>query len=365
MEHKLLTPRMITLSHNGIPYKLIHHLLEGTCEQGRYYHDGNLLSGAYGGTDHDIKEINSLEKSLGSLSPEQRDLRVMADFCCIWRYDYPQRVYELCAAVGGNPHTAFCLHYQISAKRRQELIYYAEALKRWLTDDNISDPSAKTTEKEITDRKVFQYLGRKDPLKEILVERTYWGLSARALNCSFWGHNATGNTISLAPYTAQNLSPQWAERMSKLERNIKIEMGEDAENFLCDVGGTAEPACHFKFIRRIDILVSSIGCLSWRGNLPPKDSAVTGRRAITAAYLNILEKYWRGAASAASQMSDSQTAKIEGELFQLLGDQTLVKRWLVASLWKNIKNQTQFHAFPMKRWIEFVRIGESYLNTLS
>ena len=52
------------------------------------------------------------------------------------------------------------------------------------------------------------------------------------------------------------------------------------------------------------------------------------------------------------------------QLFALLGEGTNFKRWLVASLWKNIKNQTQFHAFPMKRWVEFVRIGEDYLRKL-
>jgi hypothetical protein len=118
----------------------------------------------------------------------------------------------------------------------------------------------------------------------------------------------------------------------------------------------------FKFIRRIDILVSSIGCLRWRGNLPPKDKTISGRRAITATYLAVLEKYWRSEASGCGETAGEDPSSIETELFEFLGEKTNFKRRLAASLWKNIKNQTQFQAFPMKRWVEFVRIGEDYLN---
>ena len=360
MEHTLLTPHNIILSGEGIPYRLLYHLVEGSRGGGHTYHDGNLASNYYG-YDDDIKEINEIEKSLGKLSPEQRDLRVMADFCCIWRYDYPRRVHEMCAAIGGSPHTAFGLHYQICPRQRQELIVYAEALKMWLNNGTSLKHNTLSPESERTFNKVFQMLGERDPLKDLLVERTYLGLSSRALNCSYWGYNSRGK-VSLAPYTAQELPSDWHKRMSAIERAIAKEMGNKARDFLCDVGGSAEPACHFKFIRRIDILVSSIGCLHWRGNLPPKDKTISGRRAITATYLAVLEKYWRGEAAGYGETESEDAGTVETELFELLGKETNLKRWLTASLWKNIKNQTQFHAFPMKRWVEFVRIGEDYLN---
>jgi hypothetical protein len=361
MEHSLLTPRNNVLKGEGIPYRLIHHLMEGTHTHGHCYCDGNLISGSYRGPDEDIAEINDLERSLGRLSPEQMDMRVMADFCCIWRYDYPRRVHELCAAIGGSTHTAFGLHYQICAARRQELIDYAEALKQWLNEGE-SEPQKNTTARQNSAiDKVFDFLGSKEPLKKLLVERTYLGLSSRALNCSYWGFNARRN-VSLAPYTAQELAADWHKRMSALERSIQKEMGHRAQDFLCDVGGTAEPACHFKFVRRVDILVSSIGCLRWRGNLPPKDRTISGRRSITSQYLAILEQYWRESSGSDPAVNGEDAGKIRDELFALLGERTALKRWLAASLWKNISNQTRFHAFPMKRWVEFVRIGEDYLN---
>lgn len=361
MEHRLLTPRTTVLKGEGIPYRLIQHLMQGTRTHGHTYSDGNLLAGSYQEADEDIAEINELERSLGSLSPEQMDMRVMADFCCIWRYDYPRRVHELCAAIGGSPHTAFGLHYQISAARRQELVDYAQALKQWLGAEQSSSLKGRSPEQEQTSQKVHGFLGTRDPLKDLLVERTYLGLSSRALNCSYWGYNAR-RSVSLAPYTAQELAPDWHKRMAALERAIQKEMGHCARDFLCDVGGTAEPACHFKFVRRIDILVSSIGCLRWRGNLPPKDKTISGRRSITSQYLAILEQYWRDDDTGTNAIEEENEQKVRDELFTLLGDRTAFKRWLVASLWKNIRNQTRFHAFPMKRWVEFVRTGEDYLN---
>ena len=240
MEHTLLTPHATILCGEGIPYRLLYHLVEGSRGGGHTYHDGNLAVN-YHGYDDDIKEINEMEKSLGKLSPEQRDLRVMADFCCIWRYDYPRRVHELCAAIGGSPHTAFGLHYQICPRQRQELIDYAEALQMWLSDETSLPHNRKAPECERTINKVFQMPGKRDPLKDLLVERTYLGLSSRALNCSYWGYNSRGR-VSLAPYTAQDLSPDWHKRMSTIERAIAKEMGAKAHDFLCDVGGSAEPA---------------------------------------------------------------------------------------------------------------------------
>lgn len=361
MEHTLLTPHNIILRGEGIPYRLLYPLVEGSRISGHTYHDGNLTTGFYE-RDDEVSEINELERRLGTLLPEQRDLRVMADFCCIWRYDFPARIHEMCAAIGGNAHTAFGLHYQICPRRRHELISYAIALQMWLGNQKL-DHAGSSLRNDVVE-KVFRLLGASDPLKKMLAERTYLGLSSRALNCSYWGYNAHGD-VSLSPYTAQKLAGDWHNRMKELERAITRELGRQAHDFLCDVGGSAEPACHFKFMRRIDILVSSIGCLKWRGNLPPKDENIRGRRTITKAYLDVLESYWRDTTVSPEVADIETTASLKKELFELLGKQTLMKRWLVASLWKNVKNQTQFHAFPMKRWIEFVRIGEAYLKKLS
>ncbi len=347
MEHTLLTPHNIALTE-GIPYRIIRHL-----SKGQRFYDANL--DYYPEDNEDLRAINEMEENLGGLSPEQADLRVVADFCCIWRYDYPQRVYDICSIIGGSSHTALRLHYQICPHRRRELTDYAEALKNWLEDKLLEDGAGQTC------KKVYHFLGAKDPLKSMLAERTYLGLSARFLNCSFWGNIVQGDPVSLSPCNAQQLPQNWHQRMDELESMIRKQMGHEAGNFLCDVGGSAEPACHFKFIRRIDILVSSIGCLKWRGNLPPKDENIRGRRQITQTYLDILEKYWTGNNKLGS---DKQDSKVEQELFMFLGKPDDLKKWLVACLWKNIKNQTLFHAYPMKRWVEFVRIGEEYIKAL-
>jgi len=355
MEQTLLTPHQITLHEQGIPYARIEHLLKGT----RFY-DANLEKGF--GKDRQLEEINRMEERLGRLSSEQVDVRVAADCCCIWRYDYPQRVHDICSIIGGRPHTALRLHYQICPKRRQEFIDYAQALKGWLMEKPPDDRSFFQPGAQETTQKVYRFLGRKDSLKNLLVERTYIGLSRRSLNCSFWGHNLEEPETSLYPYHAQQLQDDWPERMAALEHSIRREMGRGAGDFLCEVGGTAEPACHFKFIRRVDILVSSIGCMHWRGNLPPKDGKIKGRRQLTKMYLNVLEKYWNGHST-----GDAEEDKepIEGDLFGRLGEPTDFKRWLVACLWKNIKDQTSYQAYPMKRWAEFVRIGEDYLRGLA
>ena len=284
MEHSLLTPRKIVFKNDGIPFMVVKQLLK----EGKF-HDHNLRNGF--GSDSDLEIINQMELKLSPLSPEQMDKRVAADFCCIWRYDYPERVYDICKIIGGGDNMALRLHYQISPQRRQEFIDYAEALKGWLEDISPDKTSHFRPGSEDTVNKVYGFLGTKDPLKKMLVERTYIGLSLRFLNCSFWGSNNPEKEVNLFPNTAQQLPDNSYQRMLQMETRISKEMGPSARDFLIDVGGSSEPACHFKFIRRVDILVSSIGCLKWRGNLPEKDGNIKGRRKITALFLNILEKY--------------------------------------------------------------------------
>ncbi len=352
MEHSLLTSRKIVLKNDGIPFRVIKHLLK----EGKF-HDHNLRNGF--GSDSDLEIINQMELKLSPLSPEQMDKRVAADFCCIWRYDYPERVFEICDIIGGRQNTALRLHYQVSPQRRQEFIDYADALKGWLADVSPDDTSYYRKGSEKTVKKVYGFLGSKDPLKDMLVERTYIGLSSRFLNCSFWGSNNNDKEVSLFPNLAQQLPQDSYRRMLELESKIKQEMGGKAGDFLVDVGGSSEPACHFKFIRRVDILVSSIGCMIWRGNLPDKDKNITGRRQITGLYLKILQNYWKNINNPLSDDGEK-----ESKIITLLGEPDNLKRWLVACLWKNIKNQTQTHSYPMKRWVEFVRLGEKYLDSL-
>lgn len=352
MEHSLLTPRTTVLKRQGIPLSRIHHLVRNgdMC-------DANLRS-TYG-RDPEVDGINRMQKALGHDIAQLMDLRVAVDCCCIWRYDYPERVHAICTAIGGSPHTALRLHYQVSPERRQELMDYAHALAGWLEGVAVDDQAYYGPRAGDSARRVYDMLGAPDRIKMLLVERTLYGLSSRALNCSFWGYNDHEPQTALSPFAARPLPPNWHSRMAALEQDIRRELGRSAGNFLCDVGGTAEPACHFKFIRRVDILVSSIGCGTWRGNLPQKDGMISGRRRLTQRYLRALARYW---SETADDPCDADEGALAQTLADLLGKPDAAKRWLVASLWKNIKNQTMQHAYPMKRWVEFVRIGEDYLS---
>lgn len=355
MDRSLLRPHDVTLAREGIPYRLARHLTRGGMA-----HDANLQQGS--GRDDDCQEVQRLERAVGTLSDELLDRRVAADCCCIWRYDYPDNVARIAAIVGGSPHTALRLHFQVCPLRRRDVSAYGDAMRGWLADAAPDDPAVFQPEIQPIVQRVYGYLGARERVKDLLVERTCLGLAARALNCSFWGRNELESVTPLQPFSSEPLTPQRIERLHELERTIRSEMGSQAADFLCDVGGAAEPACHFKFTRRIDILISSIGCLRWRGAVPPKDAAVRGRRRLTRVYLNALEGYWReGRTDAAA----GDAAAISDQLTEALGTPTDAKRWLVACLWKNIWNQTEYHGFPMQRWIEFVRTGESWLDDLS
>jgi len=362
------------LKGKGIPYRYVYHLLYGTKKSGKeldeyiedhYFHDANLIGYGWNSTDQEVKKINEMELQLGSLPPEILDLRTMVDFCCIWRYDYPGRIHHICKAIGGSGDTVSRCHYQVGTDKRDELTVYAGVLKKWLekggVEKEISLEDSKM--KEEIKLKVFNMLGEKEELKELLVERTLLGLISRHIDCSFFGSDKEGKPVNIYPGHALNLPEDWSSRMRTLEREIKKRLGGKAYDFLCEVGG-AEPPCHFKFIRRLEILIGSIGCLKWRGYLPPKDSKVSGRRQLTKKYLSVLHSYWTDSALKDEGDSDVIYYTLRKELFDALGECTPFKRWLVASLWKNIQNQTRYQAFTMKRWVEFVQIIRSHISSI-
>lgn len=351
MEHSLLRSHAC-VQKCGIPLKKALPLLRGAT-----YYDHNIKAGF--GPDKKLDEINSLQTSLGTLTEEQLERRVAADFCCIWRYDYPGNVRRICEIIGGCAHTQLRLHYQVSPARRAEFIDYAQALKGWYEGKAADNAAYFGTTDPATIAKVYAMLGSADPLKCKLAERTYWGLASRVMNCSFWGDNTREPETDLAPFTVHPLPSGWQSRMHSLETEIRKEMGSAARDFLCDVGGSSEPACHFKFTRRVDILVSSIGCMRWRGKLPPKDAVISGRRQMTRDIVDVLAHYWL--AEALPENRPGITA-LRDELFGLLGEKNDFKRWLVGCLWKNISVQTERHAYPMKRWVELVQIAENFLD---
>jgi hypothetical protein len=349
----------------GIPYDAVYHLLDGTRkidkkhdrDDGNYYHDENIRGYGVRGPDHEVQEINRMELQLGDLSPAVRDLRTMIDFCCIWRYDYPERVHQICRAIGGGADMLGRCHYQVGTDKRDELTAYALAMQKWLgMKGSVKNfPAGVHALQEKIDERVFSMLREREGLKDLLVERTLTGLCARHIDCSFFGSNGSGKPVEVFPDHALTLGRDWHERMRTLESAIQGKLGGRSYDFLCEVGG-AEPPCHFKFIRRLEILIGSIGCLSWRGYLPPKDSRVSGRRELTQRYLAALHAYWADESAGDARGEDDQYRSLKEALFNDLGEPELHKRWLIASLWKNIKNQTLYQAFTMKHWVDFVQI---------
>jgi hypothetical protein len=349
----------------GIPYRDVLHLLYGTRKSRagldqendlQYFLDENLRGYGWGSTTNELEEINQLELQVGPLTQEIRDLRTMVDCCCIWRYDYPRRVHLICQAIGAGKAAASRCHYQVGIDKRDELTAYVRAMIKWLgkTEDYREAVSIDSDLQKAIEQRVNDMFGERESLKDMLVERTLLGLGSRHIDCSFFGSQGDGKPVKVFPSYALDLDREWRSRMRILEQEIQREMGSDAFDFLCEVGG-AEPPCHFKFIRRLEILLGSIGCLTWRGNLPPKDGKVSGRRQVTRDYLSVLRAYWSDG-TLDSGGDDGTVHSLQRELFDNLGEPQPFKKWLVASLWKNIKNQTEHQAFTMKHWVEFVQI---------
>jgi hypothetical protein len=360
--------RVLYLKGKGIPYHLVYHLLEGSSKplhplsgQSKKFYDANLLWRNVS-DDSEIKEINTLELEAGDLSSSIRDLRVMVDFCCIWRYDYPKNLIKTCRAIGQMKSLSARCHYQIGIERGEELNAYATALKSWLEE---TQTCTNDSERKII-MEVFRILGTRNHLKKLLVERTYLNLINRYFDCSFFGYDSSETNVPLSPFAPalQQNRLNCQRRIYELDSTIIREMGGAGYNFLGEVGGV-EPPCHFKFIRRLLILIGSIGTLKWRGYVPSIEPRMKGRRELTRICLTALESFFRGENIPPGLPLDKGQKELFEKIRDLLGKSDTLKNWLVFSLYKNIKNQTLYQAYTMKRWVEFVRIKDKYISTLT
>ena len=308
--------------------------------------------------DDEIRYINQMQKALGDLEEDTRFLRIQIScFERCW-YNFSENINIILQGISQGrpeaehvscepPWSNICMllrrrmgvvshpeiwdryceastGYDPNRSPRQRLARaYIGILNWWSARGDLTCLRSEMPEYGELAEKIYSWLGEPTKLKRLYVERIKMRLTGQAY-----------------PQTAQSMSKyigKEAEEMGKvIDRCVEAETGVKREDdpILSRIG--MQDLCHHAFFRRTDIQIASVGANEWRA-LPETGE---GRRHIEKNITNYYHALnsWLGH-KPLSQAKDEwpEGAETTEKVYALLGGDSPTKRWLVASLWKTIK----------------------------
>ena len=204
---------------------------------------------------------------------------------CNWKLE--DSIQVLCRAIGeGKPPTMGIGHGQSLTDERWKKVWaYHLSLKRWLNPHKginvgyetllrVCDPSGEI------EKHVNRFLGQKDGLKELYVERLC--LAFEYITSFFSLDSAQGKS-----YQGAVLAIEEEIRKHEYDENILKALELDR------VEGRLQPCSH-KVFRRFDIIISSIGKGKWRAGIPLRGTDGFARADVVEDYLLPIQSWIEG-----------------------------------------------------------------------
>ncbi len=208
------------------------------------------------------REFDELEKLWQAAAPlGESDVAIMDQVIaleiCHWNLN--DGIVALTEAIGTHqPASAGIGHGALSSERWTEIWAYYLGLQHYLwakpEQDSFSPVLDKIDQDGTVRNKVSVYLGERNEVKELLVQRLLYSLNwitSRFSWNSTW-HKAQDAGIKVLEDRIQELGGDM-EILKRLKWH--------------EVDGRLQPCSH-KLFRRLDIIISSIGAGKWRGSIP-------------------------------------------------------------------------------------------------
>jgi hypothetical protein len=221
--------------------------------------------------------VSRFEDRFGPADADTVSVLAQAAYFCWGNSEYRNGIIKVCQAIGAGKPTSFFYHAQITPDRWNMLNTYVMGVQRWLGVD-LPVPG------RIDGRKIQQighWLGEYNPVKNALVELFFHNLISRLLDVSFakLGGDVLPDDVCYANFTnwytsSDGIAFNNSSRdnlIEKCRQLIRHEMGSvltDAEELMAGILQDSPPPCVHRFTRYLDIQITSIGVLKWRGNLP-------------------------------------------------------------------------------------------------
>ncbi len=258
------------------------------------------------------RRVRQFEKSFGAVDDSTLGVLAQTAFFCYFEVEYRQDFLHACRAIGMGSPTSQYSCCQLSPARWEEVNAYVVGVHSWLSAERPVSPDVDGA----TVRQINEWLGShhkaKVALAELLLERLIGHLWSAEL--ALLGGDTPPDPRPYPDYRAWYVRPDgtyyargdWEETSVALSQSVRDAMGEtaaEAEKLIQGITRETQPPCMHRFTRYMDIQVTSIGALKWRGRLPsqaePKTAAGTWLDTASAAV-----RAWAGGRAVEGQVAE-------------------------------------------------------------
>ena len=246
--------------------------------------------------------------------------QIVALEICNWNLE--ESILALCGAIGAKEPAKPGIGHMVSMTedRWRKVWAYYLALRNWLPHHGKSgyatllrlcDP-----DREIENR-VVNLLGNRNELKELYVLRFCYCLE-------FWLDGCPGGE-----------TPTITAQAAEVEKKIKTidPEGKILGAFQLEGVGKLE-LCHHKVFRRYDIILSSIGCGTWRGAMPMRGTDGLDRAATLGKLLSPIEAWTNS-----NKIKEGEDGEFLGKSYSLLGQPDDTKLFMASLLSSLLRSQ--------------------------
>jgi hypothetical protein len=234
--------------------------------------------------------VDGFRTSFGPVSSRTLGLLAQAAYFCDVHCDHPTNLWELCEAIGAETPSSLMYHCgQISQDWWDLLHNYVVAGQLW---GGVDRPIPEGLDAGKI-RMISSWFGSKDDARKILMDLYLDHLIGSLLDMDFsrlgWTTRQDRPYVDhSAWYTGADGKTYPSGRRDKvLAEECRSKLQETLSSIPCEIDKIVEgitalspPPCVCKYTRYLDIQATSIGALTWRGNLPVQDehtSFITGR----------------------------------------------------------------------------------------
>jgi hypothetical protein len=305
-------------------------------------------------TDEEKQKINKMQQALGTISDNDRYLRIQ--IACLARcyWTFPNNVDliingivkgwpDLSAAVGCEPPwnhnilpllrqgqgydlTQYSTHHIDDLSREEQIFLYTEILNSWLVEGDLSRLKKRLADKKKAELagRIYGHLGKSSKLKSLYIHRLCWSLSFSAFS-------------SQARF--RDRWKRWSEIAEIINNNIRAERGKDAENDDTIIErieyNDENGSCHHAFFRHIEHIIAHIGA-NKAVMLPGTGRERKRIHSTIVNYVHTLVSWLAGRTIKDAVLIWPDSKATLKYLYEKLGKPTLRKRWLIACLWKKL-----------------------------
>ena len=231
------------------------------------------------GRDSFPSRVVEFESRFGKADADTLAVLAQAAYYCWGNCHYRDNLRNVCCAVGSGKPTSMYLHNQVDAGRWVELNTYVEAVQHWL------DPGARDLP-DVVDGgmidQVGQWFGERSACKELLASMFLNELVGNLLhmNLTKLGDVDADREMEYYDFGPCYRRPDGThygrdraaftnQCVERLRTQGLADDDDGVEEIIRNLVREKPHSCMHRFTRHLDIQLTSIGVLKWRGNLPP------------------------------------------------------------------------------------------------